>query len=163
MGLHHRFGTTVPAQGHQIGAAWAGKAHRVAGLLAAHGHDHLMLGQHLSHALDGTGLDQRQVTRQDQPAIGIWRGGDAGGDAGAHALQGMVGGVCRGHHMPGQAGLTHGLQHPFQHRHVAQQGLQLAGRATQGAKPAAAAGGQHDHRGDHGANRCRTHWPSCQR
>jgi hypothetical protein len=91
---------------------------------------HGMLLKSFSHSQQRVGLNQGQVRRQDEPAMGIKRCSHTAGDAVAHA---GIGQVCRMyslHHMPWQATGTYSCQDVLTHRLATEQRLEFVLRGT---------------------------------
>ena len=96
---------------------------------------HELLGQRLQRLR----LHQRQVCRQDQPAMRLGRGFDGSGNAVTHA------GVRAMLHMPWQTAGLNGSQRGLQHGLLTQHRFQLVRSASRSEKALPPAGGKHQH------------------
>lgn len=111
----------------------ARKPDRVAALAVAHGNDNAGMFQRTGQLQQSGTLDQGQVARQHQPAIGIWCGAHGGCNGVTHARVTGVFDVIR------QSTGLHGVKYMLQHRLSGEQRLEFVNLAPRRQKALAPA------------------------
>ena len=140
----------VARQLQQSRSARRSKPHRMPRLPLIARHRHRVLCQGLRHGQQRVGVNQRQISRQDEPTLRIWRGRHSARNAVAHPWICQVRGVFTLHHMTRQTTGMHSRQHMVTYRSTTQQGLEFVLRGTRCPKALAFARREDDNCRQHG-------------